>query len=150
MTEAVRIVTHVTRQVQVSPGGVCDLGYHVMWCPKCRRPVLAGRVMDRCEELIGARASGHGRPIVALEIMPDHVHPFVKAHRSGSPSQIASQFRGRTSRRLRAESPHLCFRLSARWSRLYSAATAGAVPTEAVRRHADMQDERRWWRERPR
>jgi len=30
------------RDVQVSSGGVDNLGYHVVWCPKYRRPVLAG------------------------------------------------------------------------------------------------------------
>jgi putative transposase len=50
-------------------------------------------------------------PEVALEIMPDQVHQFVKAHLSDCPSRIASQFRGFTSRRLRTEFPHL-------WSRL--------------------------------
>ena len=119
MTEAVRIVTRVTGQVQVSAGGVCDLGYHVVWCPKYRRPVLAGRLAGRCEELIRARASGHGWRMVALEIMPDHVHLFVKAHRSGSPSRIASQFKGFTSRWLRAGFPHLRSRLPALWSRSY-------------------------------
>ena len=83
--------------------GCTSLGYHVVWCPKYRRPVLAGRVAARCEELIRAKASEHGWRIVALEIMPDHVHLFVKAHPSDSPSRIASQFKGLTSRRLRAE-----------------------------------------------
>ena len=150
MTEAVRIVTRVTRQVQVSPGGARDLGCHVMWCPKCRRPMLAGRVVGRCEELIRAKAIEHGWPIVALEVMPRRVHLFVKAHRSGSPSPIASQFTILTSRRLRARFPHPRSRLPTVWSRSYCAAAAGAVSAEAVRRYADMQHERRWRRERPR
>jgi transposase len=42
------------------------LGYRVVWYPKYRRPVLSGSVSDRCEELIRARAGGHGWQIVAL------------------------------------------------------------------------------------
>ncbi|MEU4537366.1 transposase [Streptosporangium sp. NPDC023825] len=41
----------VTRQVRTCPGAAYDLGYHVVWCPKYRRPVLGGRVKDRLEEL---------------------------------------------------------------------------------------------------
>jgi putative transposase len=146
----VPIVVGVTRQVQVCAGGVYDLGYHVAWCPEYRRPVLAGRVAARCEELIRAKAGEHGWSFVALEIMPDHVHLFVKAHPSGSPSKIASQFKGFVSRCLRPEYPHLRPRLPALWSRSYFAATAGAVPAETVRRYIGTQNERPWRKERSR
>ncbi|MFG3442635.1 transposase, partial [Nonomuraea sp. NPDC047897] len=46
----------MTRQVRTSPGAAYDLGYHVVWCPKYRRPVLGGRVKTRLEELIRAKA----------------------------------------------------------------------------------------------
>jgi putative transposase len=81
---------------------------------------------------------------VAVEIMPDHVRLFVRAHASDSPSPIANQFKGLTSRRLRAEFP----RPPTLWSRPYSAATVGA--TETVRRHGGTQNERTWQEERAR
>jgi putative transposase len=140
----------VTRQVQVSAGGVYDLGYPVVWCPKYRRPVLGGQVAARCEELIRAKASEHGWPVVALEIMPDQVHLFVTAHRSGSPSRVASQFKAFTSRCLRAEFPHLRPRLPACWSRSYFAAAAGAVPAQTVRRYTGTRNVRPWRKERAR
>jgi putative transposase len=143
LTEAVRIVTRVARQVQVSAGGVYNLGYHVVWCPKYRRPVVAGAVAGRCEALIRAKAAGHGWPMVTLEIMLSHVHLFVTAHRSDSPSQVARQFKGFTSRHLRAGFPHPRSWLPTLWSRSYSTATADAVSTETVRQHIDTQDERR-------
>ena len=40
----------MAREAQVSAGGVYDLGYHVVWCPKYRRPVLAGP--DACAECL--------------------------------------------------------------------------------------------------
>jgi putative transposase len=91
--------------VQVSAGGVNDLGYHVVWCPVDRRAVLGGLADARCGELIGARASERGWRM--LEIMPGHVHLFVKAHPSDSPSRVTIQFKGFTSRQLRAGFPHL-------------------------------------------
>ena len=136
--------------MQVSAGGVHDLGYHVVWCPKYRRPVLSGPVRGRCEELIRAKAAEHGWRIVALEIMPDHVHLFVKAHPSDSPSRIANQFKGSTSRALRAEFPHLRSRLPTLWSKSYFAATVGAVSAATVRRYIDTQYERPWRKERDR
>jgi putative transposase len=136
----VRIVARVTGQVQMSAGGVYELGYHVMWCHKCRRPVVAGRVAARGKELIRAKASELSWRIVALEILPDHARLLVKAHPSDPRSRIANQFKGFTSRRPRAEFPHL----PALWSRWCSAATAGAVSAETVRRYGGTQDERPW------
>ena len=132
----------VSRRMQVSAGGVCGLGYHVVWC----RPVLVGRVAGRCEELVGAKASTPGWRTV-LELMPGHVHLFVKAHPSGSSSRIAGHFKGFTSRRLRAGFLHLRSRLRALW---YSAAAAGAVPAQTGCRYSGVQDGRRWWKERVR
>jgi putative transposase len=125
---------------------VYEFGYHVAWCPRYRRPVLAGRVAARCKDLIRAKASEHSWRMVALEIIPDLVRLLVRAHLSDSPSRIVNQFTGLTSRRLRAEFPHL----SALWSRRYSAATVGAVSAETVRRHGGMQNERLWREERAR
>src|SRR5664279_5224456 len=34
---------------------------------------------------------------IALDVMPDHVHLFVKAHPTDSPSHVANQFKGLTS-----------------------------------------------------
>ena len=146
MTEVVRIVARVTGQVQVSAGGVYEFGYRVAWCPRYRRPVLAGRVAACCRDLIRAKASEHNWRIVAVEIMPYHVRLLVRAHASDSPSRIANQFKGLTSRRLRAEFP----RPPTLWSRPYFAATVGAVSAETVRLHGGTQNERPWQEERAR
>jgi putative transposase len=138
----------VTRQLQVSAGGVCDLGYQVVGCPKYHPPVLAGPVEGRGEELIGANASGHGWRLVALEFMPDHVHLFVKAHRSDFPSWIADSFKGSTWR-LRAGFAHMRSRLSAGRYRLCSAPTA-VVAAQIARRYVGTHNERLWRKERVR
>ncbi|MEV0632523.1 IS200/IS605 family transposase [Nonomuraea wenchangensis] len=132
----------MTRQVRTSPGAAYDLGYHVVWCPKYRRPVLGGRVKDRLEELIRAKADEHGWEIVALEVMPDHVHLFVKPHAKNSPSYVANQFKGFTSHHLRAEFGHLRSQLPTLWSRSYFVATVGAVSAETVQRYIETQYER--------
>jgi putative transposase len=61
--------------------GFCGLGYRVVWCPICRCLVLPGAIADRCKELIRAKAAGRGWRMVAREIMPDHGHVSMKAHR---------------------------------------------------------------------
>ena len=140
MTEAVRRVARVTRQLQVSAGGVYGFGYRVYWA-KYWRPVAGGLVADRCDELIGAKAAGRGWRMMALQIMADRVYLLVKAHRSDSPSPAAGQFTRFRSLYLRAEFAHRGSRLPAWCVRSYVAATAGAVPA---------QDERTWRKERAR
>lgn len=146
MTEAVRIVARVTSEMQVSAGGVYGLGCRVVWGPKYRRPVLAGR----CKGLIRAKAAENGWRIVALEIMPDHVHLLVEAHTCDCPSWVADQVKGRAWWWLRAEFPRPRSQLLVLWSWPYFAATVGAVYVETVRRYRSTQDGRSWGKERPR
>lgn len=134
----------MARRVRASAGGVYDIGYHVVWCPKYRRPVLAGQVRDRCDELIRQKAAEHDWEVVALEIMPDHVHLFARTHPADSPSYVANQFKGFTSRVLRAEFPHLKSRLPTLWSRSFFVASVGAVSEKTVQQYIETQYERPW------
>lgn len=134
----------MARQAALGVGGPYDLGYHVVWCPKYRRQVLTGPVAARCDELIRAKCAERDWSIIALEVMPDHVHLFVKAHPSDSPSFIANQLKGSTSRYLRGEFPHLRSRLPTLWSRSFFVASVGAVSAATVRRYIDTQYERPW------
>ena len=123
-------------------GAVHSLGYHVVWCPKYRRPVLTGRVADRLRELLYAKADERGWSIEALEVMPDHVHVFVRCGPDTSPARVAHQFKGYTSRVLRSEFPHLRSRLPTLWSRSYFAATVGRASEATIRRYIDEQSTR--------
>ncbi len=97
--------------MQVSAGGVYDIGLHVVWCAKYRRQVLTGTVGVRLRELIDAKAAEHGWRIVTCQIMPDHVHLFVKTTPKDSPAFVANQFKGPTDRRAagpRPEETRIC------------------------------------------
>ena len=77
----------MTRKVRRYSGGVYDLGLHVVWCPKYRRRVLGGRVAVRLRELIEQKATEKGWEIIAVEVMPDHVHVFVRVGPTDAPAQ---------------------------------------------------------------
>ncbi|PJJ04467.1 putative transposase [Streptomyces sp. 2333.5] len=132
----------VTRKVRRFSGGVYDLGLQVVWCPKYRRPVLGGRVAERLDELIRAKAEERGWEIIALEVMTDQVHLFVKHDPKSSASYVANQFKGFTSRVLRAEFPHLKSRMPTLWSSSYFAASVGAVSAATVEKYVNTQWER--------
>ncbi|RRO15364.1 IS200/IS605 family transposase [Saccharopolyspora rhizosphaerae] len=129
----------MTRTVRRFSGGVCDLGLHLVWCPKYRREVLVGAVAERLEELIRQKAAERGWEIASLEVEPDQVQVLVKHDPKSSASHVANQFKGFTSRVLREEFPQLRSRLPTLWSSSYFAASVGAVSEEAVRQYVEAQ-----------
>jgi putative transposase len=123
-------------------GAVHRIGLHLVWCPKYRRPVLAGRVADRLRSLIQAKCAERGWTVEALEVMPDHVHLVVCTGPDASPALVAHQCKGFTSRVLRAEFPHLRSRLPTLWSRSYFVASVGRVSETTIRRYIAEQTTR--------
>jgi len=115
------------------------LGLHLVWCPKYRRRVLGGRVAARCDELLEQIAGERGWEIVAKEVMPDHVHLFVRVGPTDAPAQVVRAFKGRTARALRAEFPYLRRFAKVLWSPSYFAASVGYVSELTVRRYIEHQ-----------
>lgn len=120
-------------------GSVSAINYHFVWCTKFRRPVLAGAVGERLRDLIAERVGDLGCDIIALEIMPDHIHLFVSAHPLDAPQHIVNQLKGYLSRVLRNEFPALKSRLPSLWSRSYYVGSAGAVSAETIQRYIEQQ-----------
>lgn len=120
-------------------GAVFSLKYHVVWCPKYRRPVLQGEVADRLKVLLAEKATELGLTIHALEVMPDHVHLFVEADPTRCVAEIVNRLKGGTSNRLRSEFPSLRSRLPTLWSRSYYAGSVGHVSAATVERYIAEQ-----------
>jgi putative transposase len=120
-------------------GAVYSLKFHLVWCPKYRRPVLVKAVERRLRELLAEKAEELQATIVALEVMPDHVHMFIETDPRWSISQLTRQFKGFTSHVLRNEFPSLRSRLPTLWSRSYFAGSCGAVTEATVRRYIEEQ-----------
>ena len=85
--------------------------YHVVWCPKYRRKVLEGKVADRLKEIICGVCNELGAEVEAVEVMPDHVHLLVSVDPHLGIHRLVKRIKGRSSRILRQEFPHLRSRL---------------------------------------
>ena len=120
-------------------GSVYNLNLHFVWCPKYRKPVLVGRVADRLRELIVEKSAQLGVEVLALEVMPDHVHLFLAVPPTDAPQFYANQFKGHTSRILRLEFPHLKSTLPSLWSRSYYVGSAGHVSSETIEKYIANQ-----------
>jgi len=128
-----------TERYRRNAGAVYSLKYHLVWCPKYRRPVLVGAVADDATALIREKAEALDVTIHALEVMPDHVHLFVESDPTVPVQFLVNQFKGYTSRVLRERHPSLRSRLPALWSRSYYVGTVGTVSEATVRRYIDAQ-----------
>ncbi|MDD3965334.1 MAG: IS200/IS605 family transposase [Candidatus Moranbacteria bacterium] len=126
-------------QYAKNSGAVFSLKYHLVWCPKYRRPVLEGAIEKRLREVIEDVRAEHEWTIHALEVMPDHVHLFIESDPIYSVAEIVNRLKGASSRILRSEFPALRSRLPTLWSRSYYAGTVGAVSDAVVRRYIESQ-----------
>jgi putative transposase len=127
------------RRFRRTPGGVCSLGLHLVWCPKCRRRILGGRVAARCGELLGQIGAERGWEIVAKEVMPDQVQLFVRVGPTDAPAAVVRAFTGRTAGVLRAEFAYLRRFARVLWSPSYFAASVGDVWESTVRGYIGHQ-----------
>ena len=123
-------------------GGVSNLNYHIVFCPKYRLPVLVGDVASDLESLIREKAEDLEVEVKHLAIKPDHVHLFVKAPPVLSPAQLAHQFKGYSSRVLRDRYRHLRSRMPSLWSRSYYVGAAGHVSDKTIARYIAAQETR--------
>ncbi|MFC4108623.1 IS200/IS605 family transposase [Micromonospora zhanjiangensis] len=121
---------------------VFQCAYHVVWCPKYRRRVLDGGVEDRLKQLVREVVEEKGAWLVALEVMPDHVHLLVEVDPQYGVHRLVKAVKGRTSRILREEFPTLKSRLPTLWTNSYFVATTGGSPVAAVERYVEQQKQR--------
>jgi len=129
----------VIQRYAKNAGAIFTLKFHLVWCPKYRRPVLVGPVEKRLVQLLRQIAGELEATIHALEVMPDHVHLFLESDPTRSVAELVNRFKGRTSHDLRSEFPALRSRLPTLWSRSYYAGSCGAVTEASVRRYIEGQ-----------
>ena len=117
---------------------VSSLNYHFIFVPKRRKAVLVKNIAQRLQEIIFEITQEHGWKLIALEVMPDHVHCFINAPTHESPADMARWIKGRASHHLRKEFPEL-LKLPSLWSPSYFVASTGQVSTDVVKKYIETQ-----------
>ncbi len=117
------------------------INYHLVWIPRYRKKVLVGPIETRLKNLLAEIAQQYGFEILAVEVMPDHVHLFVSAPPKFSPAEIVRYFKGITSRRLKQEFVSLRRQYwgenATLWAEGYYVGTAGHVSAETIKRYIE-------------
>jgi putative transposase len=113
--------------------------YHVVWCPKYRRPVIDGDIDQRLKQIIREVCAEKDAPIIKLETMPDHVRLLVTCDPQYGIHRLVKTIKSRSSRLLRQEFPSLRSRLPTLWTNSYFVATVGGATSEVVKRYVENQ-----------
>jgi putative transposase len=113
--------------------------YHVVWTPKYRRPVLVGAIAKRCEQLIRQIAAKYDAEIIALEIVPDHVHLLCEVDPQFGIHRLVKNIKGASSHSLRKEFSVLRSRLPTLWTNSYLVSTVGGAPLAVIKQYVENQ-----------
>ena len=113
--------------------------YHIVFCPKYRRKVLAEPIAIRFESILREVSCELGVEILELEVMPDHVHLLVEIPPPVGIHTFVCRLKGRSSRVLREEFPELKKRLPCLWTNSYFCSTVGGAPLEMVKQYIQNQ-----------
>lgn len=126
-------------QYKTSGNVVYSCKYHVVWTPKYRRRVLVEGVDERLKVILGALCTETGSDLLALEIMPDHVHLLVQVDPQFGIHKFIKLAKGRSSRYLRMEFPWLGSRLPTLWTNSYFVSTVGGAPLSVIKQYVENQ-----------
>ena len=118
---------------------IFNIGYHIIWCTKYRRQVLSSEVSTRLKNLLEEKSKEISVKIEKLEILPEHVHLFVKCSPVDSPHFVVQQFKGYTSRILRKEFSELRTRLPTLWTRSYYCESCWHISEETIKQYIEDQ-----------
>lgn len=115
-----------------------NIGYHIIFVPKYRKSILKGAFKDTVKDALIEKTIKLGIDIEKYEIMPDHVHLFIKAKPNLTISYIVQQLKGYSSFKLRSKFPKYK-KYKALWSPSYYCETVGHISESTIKKYIDDQ-----------
>ena len=127
-------------------GYVYSLQYHLVWCTKYRKKVLRGGINTECREMLEALAQEYKFRIMAVEVMPDHIHLLVDCRPQFYIPDMIKIMKGNLARRLFIRHPELKEELwgGHLWNPSYCAVTVSDRSREQVEEYIRSQKEKAW------
>lgn len=119
-----------------------NINYHLVCAQNTEKSILEKpEVKQFLEDQIHTIAATKGFEVLALEIVPDHLHLFVSAPPFDSPTEIVKVFKGVTALRLFKKFPELRneYWKGKLWSPSYYVGTAGHVSAETIHKYIEEQ-----------
>jgi putative transposase len=100
---------------------------------------LKNNIELRLKELLLEKANELNCTIEQMEVMPDHVHVFIKTPPTLAPHFIVQQLKGYSARILREEFPELKTKLPNMWTRSYFIESVGHISEDTVKKYIEEQ-----------
>ena len=115
------------------------LSAHLIFCTKYRYKVLEGEVQKRCREILIQICNSEDVRILKGVVSKDHVHMHIEYPPKLSVSDIVKRLKGRTSRKLQLEFPHLKKYYWGKhfWSIGYGVWSSGVITDEMVQEYLE-------------
>lgn len=116
------------------------LNLHIVWIPKYRRAILDG-YQDELKDILASIAAKKKWEILAVEVMPDHIHLFVSVPPAIAPSEVVKSFKGQSGRQFLINHPEFTDERydNSLWAPSYFVASAGEVSAETIQAYIEGQ-----------
>ena len=116
-----------------------SLHYHIVFSTKERCPFLRETWRSKMHEYLGGTVRGLGGVPETIGGVADHVHLLVGCDPQFGIHRLVRLIKGRSSRLLRQEFPHLRSRLPTLWTNSYFVATCGGAPLAIIKQYIERQ-----------
>ncbi len=125
-------------------GYVYSLQYHIVWCTKYRKQVLKDGIDEELKQMLQELAEEYHFKILAMEVMPDHIHLLLDCRPQFMISDMVKIMKGNTARWLFLKRPELRKSLwgGHLWNPSYCAVTVSDRSREQVETYLRNQKER--------
>ncbi len=135
----------MSEEYKKGPHTVYEIQYHFVWVTKYRYHILKGDVALRAREVIRQTCETRNITILSGHVSKDHIHIHVSCPPELAPSKIAQYVKGRSSRIIQQEFPHLKKRYWGKhlWARGYFYATVGRVTEKMIAAYIAQQERAR-------
>ena len=112
---------------------IYNINYHIIWIPKYRRKILTGDIKNTIE-----KTNELNIKLEKLEIMPDHIHIFVRCNPNISVSELVKQLKGYSSYKARNKHSELSNKKHL-WSPSYYCESIGHISEETIKKYIEDQ-----------
>jgi len=132
----------MSEEYKHGPHTVYDIQYHIVWVTKYRYPVMKGEVGIRIRELIRQSCEARNITILNGHVSREHIHLHLSCPPELAVSKIVQYLKGRSSRLIQQEFPHLRKRYWGKhiWARGYFCAIIGKITENMIAAYIEQQD----------
>ena len=100
---------------------------------------MVNAVEQRLKEIVSETVREYKAELLALEILPDHIHILVEVDPQFGIHRLVKYLKGRSSRYLRNEFSKLKSSMPCLWTNSYFVSTVGGAPLSVIKQYVENQ-----------